>query len=335
MIKKKRNVEKKLHLNILAIIFSLLFICLIVILNNKQTTISKAQSGNVGSCKDNPELPPQGYTWVADCNKHCTSNAECPKNYELSDPEWKSKSNWCYGFKGNTGTSDDFRCLMLVFSEVSSNMPITTPFANGTVSSNTSIPSTDVFVPSSSTQATGGFFGGGSVAASMDTLNSLFSMLFQMLNLSMSNSSGDSSPTSIPNATDVINPTQTEVIVTNAPISEPTDVNVEPTTTSPSNMPIPTITSSPPTPIIEQKGLCKAIGPPGLGDCSKTYYIKDGETQCRTCSTGFFGQQTGRATCTCPKNECVCEIGLTLGIQTVNCTPNGTLLVDPTIDSCF
>ena len=64
-------------------------------------------------------------------------------------------------------------------------------------------------------------------------------------------------------------------------------------------------------------------------------YIKDGETQCRTCSTGFFGQQTGRATCTCPKNECVCEIGLTLGIQTVNCTPNGTLLVDPTIDSCF
>ena len=294
MKRKKAKKAKKAYLGIFIFISITLFISLII-LNNKQTTISKAQPGSAGSCKNNPEPPPQGYTWVADCNKHCTNNAECSENYDLSDPEWKTKSNWCYGFKGSTGTSDDFRCLMLVSGEVSSNM--LTPFAN------------DTYIPLSSAQASGGFFGGGSITASMNTLSSLFSMLFQILG----NPLGSSSPTSIP---------------------EQTDVSVEPTITSPSNMPIPTITSSPQAPTIEQRGLCQAISPKGLGDCSTIYYIKDGETECRTCSAGIFGEQTGQATCTCPTNQCVCTVQLQLGKQTVNCTPNGILIVDPTIKNC-
>lgn len=56
-----------------------------------------------GSCRDNPETPPSGYRWDANCNSSgaCTTNSQCPKGANNAD-------GWCYGF------DDGFRCMKLV-----------------------------------------------------------------------------------------------------------------------------------------------------------------------------------------------------------------------------
>lgn len=75
------------------------------LLKNTQTTKSKASTG---TCRDNPEAPPAGYTWKADCARACSSNSDCPKNTSSGyvDP---NSSSWCYGFESG------FRCLQLQY----------------------------------------------------------------------------------------------------------------------------------------------------------------------------------------------------------------------------
>ncbi|MDO8573849.1 MAG: hypothetical protein Q7R77_03800 [Candidatus Daviesbacteria bacterium] len=81
-------------------------------------------------CGDNPQSPPAGYMWKANCD----TKESCFVTADKNDPNYNSKclqnnfdagnvepstSNWCYGFSSSTGgasTSSDFRCLMLVRS---------------------------------------------------------------------------------------------------------------------------------------------------------------------------------------------------------------------------
>lgn len=76
----------------------------------------QASGSNVGRCRDNPVSPPAGYYWRADCSERgkCRQNSDCPKNTTDSrvNPE---TSNWCYGFEGDKGSWEDWRCLKLEY----------------------------------------------------------------------------------------------------------------------------------------------------------------------------------------------------------------------------
>lgn len=88
----------------------------------------KASNLNVGRCRDNPVSPPSGYYWRANCQEsgRCQQNSDCPKN--TSDPRVNPEtSNWCYGFEGDKGTWEDWRCLRLEYIGSTEQNPTVLP----------------------------------------------------------------------------------------------------------------------------------------------------------------------------------------------------------------
>lgn len=99
---------------------------LIVSNRKKPQSVSTKAASDPGYCRDNPEgnYGP-GYVWKADCDGQlgfvkdtsykpgCHSNDDCKQNTGDPSNVWPGTSNWCYGFKGNSGTWDDWRCLQL------------------------------------------------------------------------------------------------------------------------------------------------------------------------------------------------------------------------------
>lgn len=102
----------KNSLTVIGLFIVLAAIPLTVFLAQQQQEIR--QRAAPGTCRDNPESPPAGYKWKADCNRPCTNNSQCPQNNFDAQNVNPETSNWCYGFEGTTGTSADWRCLMLV-----------------------------------------------------------------------------------------------------------------------------------------------------------------------------------------------------------------------------
>lgn len=83
-----------------------------LILKNKTSTSPRA--ANTLRCQDNPETPPSGYYWKADCSKSCHDKSACQQNTTDPSNVNPGTSSWCYGFVGSTGTWDDWRCMMLL-----------------------------------------------------------------------------------------------------------------------------------------------------------------------------------------------------------------------------
>src|SRR3972149_3428521 len=73
-----------------------------------------------GVCRDNPETPPAGYKWAANCSSSgsCESNAGCPTGAN-------NQEGWCYGFE------DGNRCLQLQ-STGANPVPTSTPLPTAT-----------------------------------------------------------------------------------------------------------------------------------------------------------------------------------------------------------
>ncbi len=90
------------------------------IVNNHRQVINTRAAGI--NCSNNPVSPPDGgYTWVANCAKSCSTNADCPQN--TTDPSNVNPvtSNWCYEF------AEGAKCLQLQKGSVTSQPPNTSP----------------------------------------------------------------------------------------------------------------------------------------------------------------------------------------------------------------
>lgn len=93
-----------------------------IVLNSDKKVTTNSKASEV-SCRDNPEAPPAGFTWKADCGKPCHENSDCPVSTD-SDNVNPDTSRWCYGFKGNSGTWSDWRCMMLVKGSSANPAPV-------------------------------------------------------------------------------------------------------------------------------------------------------------------------------------------------------------------
>lgn len=111
---------------------------------------------NPGACKDlppdqtnpltNSSLDPNLYVWKVQPDQNsCTSqpscyngenaatyNDKCAQYKNTSQPGFVNPNNsyWCYGFKGSSSTSQDFRCLTLTYIGPGSNPPTNPPLVS-------------------------------------------------------------------------------------------------------------------------------------------------------------------------------------------------------------